>query len=150
MFSILKITTKREMSNDPFYHCEDRVSASQWKQMMIFTTADCKTGFTANADVRKQVVNQHLLPFCGTFPGVPAREHTAATGHTLALPAEKGDISLCCLLLNTRLSQRNYSGDDQHTVFTVEYFDQQLSERQKRQETTDKPPQWPRQMDGKL
>lgn len=82
-----------------------------------------------------------------TFPSVAPSQI-----HTCALPAEKGEIALCCLSLNTRLRHRNYSADDQPTMslFTVEHFDQELSSeirKTERHETTDKqswrvPNQW--------
>lgn len=143
MFSTLKIT-KHEMSNDTLWPpCGQSFSTTVETKMVTFITADCRTGSVANADVRKQTVNQHLLPFCGSLPGVPPREHPAVTGHTLALPAEEGDLSLCCLLLNTTPSQRNYSADDQQCpLFTAELWSG-VHRRHKRQETTDKQPSNP-------
>jgi len=113
------------------------------------TTAGQRTGSTADADVREEAGKQHVPPSRGTLPGCqPA--HTAGRGHARTA-SRKGDVSLCCLSLNTRPSQRNHSADEQHTVSvsTVGCFDRELSGRQKSQETTDEQPQQPRQTDGK-
>lgn len=151
MFSTLKIT-KCEMSNDTLRPpCAQSFSTTVETKMVTSITADCRTGSMVNADVWKQTMNQHLLPFCGSLPGVPPREHPAVTGHTLALPAEEGDLSLCCLQLNTRPSQRNYSADDQHTVSFV-HCATLTGSHQETQKTENyrQATQQPRQMDGKL
>ena len=80
MFSTLKITTKHEMSNDALWPlCGWSFSITVETKRVTCIMADCRTGSMANADMWKQAVNQHLLPFCGTLPGVPAREHPDST-----------------------------------------------------------------------
>ena len=80
MFSTLKITTKHEMSNDTLWPpCGWSFSITVETKRVTVIMADCRTGSMANADMWKQAVNQHLLPFCGTLPGVPAREHPDST-----------------------------------------------------------------------
>lgn len=66
MFSTLKITTKPEMSNETLLPpCGWSFSITVETKMVTFMTAACRTGSMANADVQKQAINQHLLPFCG-------------------------------------------------------------------------------------
>lgn len=131
MFSTLKITTKPEMSNETLLPpCGWSFSITVETKMVTFMTAACRTGSMANADVQKQAINQHLLPFCG---------RKALSSHrTCSCTASRKGRHFMFLLLITRSSQRNHSADDQLTVslFTVECFDWELSGRKTRQEAT--------------
>lgn len=95
MFSTLKITTKHEMSTETLWPPWGwSFSITVETKMVTFITADCGTGSMANADVRKQAMNQQSFASVAPAQGCQ-QESTQLSQDTLLHCQQKRETFPC-------------------------------------------------------